>query len=98
MDQDSIEDVILNGNVQTPIKDSEIIGRSGAKMLGMVSDSGMEYQSFTEESAMEDNEGDYQAHSKEYKDAVEACELADFTTNKAKEIRDQLFFRETGKI
>ena len=69
MDQDSIEDVILNGNVQTPIKDSEIIGRSGAKMLGMVSDSGMEYQSFTEESAMEDNEGDYQAHSKEYKDA-----------------------------
>ena len=55
MDQDSIEDVILNGNVQTPIKDSEIIGRSGAKMLGMVSDL-MEYQSFTEESAMEDNE------------------------------------------
>ena len=30
---------------------------------------GMEYQSFKEESAMEDNEGDYQAHSKEYKDA-----------------------------
>ena len=56
MEQESVEDLILNGDVPTPIKPGDI-GRSGAKLLGMLSEtdnSGIEYKSFTEESATED--------------------------------------------
>ena len=71
MEQDSTEDIVLNGDVQTPIRDTDI-GRSGAKMLGMLSEtdnSGMDYQSFTEESAVDEEVNDY--GSREYKDADE---------------------------
>jgi hypothetical protein len=70
MEQDSTEDIVLNGDVQTPIRDTDI-GRSGAKMLGMFSEtdnSGMDYQSFTEESAVDEEVNDY---GREYKDADE---------------------------
>ena len=56
MEQESVEDLILNGDVPTPIKPGDI-GRSGAKLLGMLSEtdnSGIEYKSFTEESATEE--------------------------------------------
>ncbi len=56
MEQESVEDLILNGDVPTPIKHGDI-GRSGAKLLGMLSEtdnSGIEYKSFTEESATEE--------------------------------------------